>query len=82
MEYDPVLLQRINDVMSAHIRPSLKMDGGDISVVSLEGNLLFVQMHGACSRCPHVLETLKFGVEKTLRQMVSPSLEVREVRVT
>jgi NifU-like protein len=74
------LLEKIESVIALNIRPSLRMDGGDISVVSLEGNTLFVKLQGACSCCPRSAETLKYGVEATLRQMISTELIVKSVQ--
>lgn len=79
MVFDPALLQKITEVIDLNIRPSLNMDGGDISIVSLDGNTLFVTLQGACSHCPRAAETLKYGVEKTLRQLVSNDIIVKAV---
>ncbi|GHU17191.1 NifU family protein [Alphaproteobacteria bacterium] len=73
---DQVLLERILEIVNLNIKPSLNMDGGDISVVSLEGNKLYVKLHGACSCCPRAADTLKYGVEKTLQHFVSNDLVV------
>jgi Fe-S cluster biogenesis protein NfuA len=73
------MLEKINDVIDTHIRPGLESDGGDISVVSLEGNVLSVKLQGACSCCPMASMTLKKGVEETLRHLVSDSLVVNAV---
>ncbi|MDR2794160.1 MAG: NifU family protein [Holosporaceae bacterium] len=74
--YDIKLLEKILKVIEISIRPSLNVDGGDISVVSLEGNTLYVKLCGACSCCPMASETLKYSVEKTLQCMVSTDLAV------
>ena len=76
MACDPKLLAEIQKVIDTQIRPSLNMDGGDISIIGLEGNQLSVILHGACSCCPHAAETLKYGVERTLQQLVSPDIVV------
>ena len=76
MSFDPEMLKRINDVVNEKIRPALQMDGGDISIVSLEGNVLTVALYGACSNCPRSSETLKMGIERVLRQSVSNTLVV------
>jgi NFU1 iron-sulfur cluster scaffold homolog, mitochondrial len=44
-------LQKIDDIISATIRPSLQMDGGDIELVSLKGNRLNIRYTGACGSC-------------------------------
>ncbi|MDR1375423.1 MAG: NifU family protein [Holosporaceae bacterium] len=73
------LFQKIKDVVDSVIRPSLNMDGGDIAVISLDGHILSVKLQGACASCPRAANTLKLGVERTLRQRVSEDIVVNAV---
>lgn len=77
--HDPELLQAILEVVNNNIRPALNADGGDISVVSLDGNVLSVRLHGACSGCPHSAFTLQNAVQATLRKMVSNDIIIKAV---
>jgi Fe-S cluster biogenesis protein NfuA len=70
------LLKKITGVIEQHVRPSLNMDGGDIEIVSLIGNTLTVRLTGACNGCPRAAETLKYGVQKTLNQLVAENIVV------
>ena len=57
------------------IRPFLKSDGGDISLVSIEDNKhVKVQLHGACVDCSVNQMTLKSGVELTIKKHL-PQIE-------
>ncbi|AVR45246.1 hypothetical protein C7S20_08170 [Christiangramia fulva] len=58
------------------IRPFLKNDGGNISLVSIEDNdrLVKVQLEGACVGCTVNQMTLKSGVEMTIKKYV-PQIE-------
>ena len=57
------------------IRPFLKSDGGDISLVSVEDNKhIKVQLHGACVGCSVNQMTLKSGVELTIKKYL-PQIE-------
>lgn len=76
---DSNLLCSIENVINTTIRPSLNADGGDISIISLEGNLLTVKLQGACGCCPRAQETLKYGVERTLRMSVSDKIVVQAI---
>lgn len=58
------------------IRPSLQNDGGDIEFIKLENKNVYVNLVGACAGCPMSQMTLKNGVEKYLRAVVDPELEV------
>lgn len=77
--HDPELLKAILEVVNTNIRPALNADGGDISVISLDGNILSVALHGACSGCPHAAATLQNAVQATLRKMVSTDLIIKAV---
>lgn len=76
---DPELLRAILEVIDNSIRPALNSDGGDISVVSLDGNVLSVRLHGACSGCPHASATLREAVQATLQKMVSQNIFIKAV---
>jgi Fe-S cluster biogenesis protein NfuA len=57
------------------IRPFLKSDGGDISLVSIEEEKhVKVQLHGACVGCSVNQMTLKSGVEMTIKKHL-PQIE-------
>jgi Fe-S cluster biogenesis protein NfuA len=57
------------------IRPFLKSDGGDISLVSIEeGKHVKVRLEGACVGCSVNQMTLKAGVETTIKKYV-PQIE-------
>ena len=34
------------------IRPALQNDGGDITLVEIKDNSIYVQLRGACGTCP------------------------------
>lgn len=57
------------------IRPFLKNDGGNISLISIEDDrLVKVQLEGACVGCSVNQMTLKSGVEMTIKKYV-PQIE-------
>ena len=56
------------------IRPFLQSDGGDISLLSIEDNIVEVQLQGACVGCSVNQMTLKSGVEMTIKKY-APQIE-------
>ena len=56
------------------IRPFLKNDGGDISLVGIEDKTVKVKFEGACSTCTVNQMTLKSGVEMIIKKHV-PQIE-------
>jgi|TARA_S200000501_G_scaffold265084_1_gene248751 Fe-S cluster biogenesis protein NfuA len=67
-------LEKNIEVALDEIRPFLKNDGGDISLVSLDKNTVKVKFEGACSTCTVNQMTLKSGVEMIIKKHV-PEIE-------
>ncbi len=72
-------IKLIEETLEREIRPSLKLDGGDIELIDVEGNRVLVATRGMCATCKAADITLKHFVEKKLRDLVSPDLIVEEV---
>lgn len=68
--------QTVQKVMEAldSIRPFLQKDGGDIELVDVAENKVFVKLQGNCNGCPMSFSTMKLGVENTIKQY-APSIE-------
>jgi Fe-S cluster biogenesis protein NfuA len=56
------------------IRPMLMADGGNIELVDVKDNEVFVHLVGACGMCPSSTMTLKMGVERAIREAM-PQIE-------
>jgi Fe-S cluster biogenesis protein NfuA len=50
------------------IRPFLMSDGGNIKLLSIENEIVKVQLEGACIGCSVNQMTLKNGVEATIKK--------------
>jgi len=51
------------------IKPYLQQDGGDITLIDVTDDYVVkVKLLGACGTCPYSLQTLKAGVEMTLKK--------------
>ena len=61
------------------VRPSIKLDGGDIELIAIRNGVVYVQLQGACVGCGSSGTTLKFGVEKQLKTLIHPELTVMNV---
>ncbi|MGY6649380.1 NifU family protein [Wenyingzhuangia sp. IMCC45574] len=67
-------LQEKVEVALEEIRPFLLTDGGDISLVAIEDNVVKVKLMGACVGCNVNQMTLKNGVEATIKKH-APQIE-------
>lgn len=61
------------------IRPLMQADGGDIELVTVDGNIAKVRLMGMCSGCPSAHLTLYMGIETALRQEIKEFEELQVV---
>lgn len=60
--------EAVQEVLDDFVRPALQDDGGDIELVRIEENDIYVRLVGACAGCPSSTATLYGGVERLLRE--------------
>jgi len=70
----------IRETVEREIRPALKADGGDIELVDVDRNKVFVRLLGTCMGCPAGGFTLKELVENKLKEFVDQDIIVEEVK--
>lgn len=76
-------LQRIaliQETIDREIRPMLKADGGDIGLLDVDRNKVYVKLLGTCLGCPSSGVTLKALVESKLNEFVADDIIVEEVK--
>lgn len=61
------------------VRPSIKLDGGDIKLIAIQSGKVYVQLQGACVGCSSSGTTLKFGVERQMQTLIHPEITVTNV---
>jgi Fe-S cluster biogenesis protein NfuA len=69
-------LQKIEEILDRTIRPGLQGDGGDIEVIKLEDNKVYVAYQGACGTCPSSTTGTLMAIEGILKDEYDPSIEV------
>ena len=62
------------------IRPYIQNDGGDITFVKYEDNIVYVKLSGACAGCQMAHVTLKEGVETAIKNEVPTVQAVEEYK--
>lgn len=55
-EMKKVETDRIRSIIDELIRPALQRDGGDLSIIDYNDNVLTISYKGACVTCPHAEE--------------------------
>ena len=76
-EFSPFqFAKKVEKTIDEYIRPSLKMDGGDVEVMDIKGTLVYCSLKGACSNCAGASMTLKMMVERILKDQVDERIRV------
>lgn len=50
------------------VRPALVADGGNVELVDVKGDTVWVKLTGACGSCPMSTMTLKMGIERAIKE--------------
>ncbi len=61
--------EKVEEVL-AKIRSGLKSEGGDIELIEVKDDIVYVKLTGACGTCPMSSLTLKNWVESTMRNEI------------
>ena len=64
----PLTTEAVQEILDDMVRPALQGDGGDISLIRIEDNNIYVKLVGACSTCPSSVMTMKLRVEALLKE--------------
>lgn len=69
--------EKVKEVLD-ELRPFLMNDGGNVELVKIEDNIVYVAFQGACAGCAIRDITLTDGIERAIKDKVP---EVKEVRL-
>ncbi len=70
-------VDEITTIISSCVRPQLQAHGGDIALLRVAGEQVFVKVSGNCQACPSLSSTIQEVVQETLRsELELPTLTV------
>jgi Fe-S cluster biogenesis protein NfuA len=72
--------KEVESALDKYVRPLLKKDGGDLELLDIKDNMLYIRLQGTCSGCAHSGQTMKMMVERTLKEMVDDKIVVITVQ--
>jgi Fe-S cluster biogenesis protein NfuA len=75
----PLTLEAVQEILDDMVRPALQGDGGDIALLKIEDNDIYVKLVGACTTCPSSIMTMKMGVEALLKEEFPSMRELIQV---
>ena len=73
-------IKLIEEILEQEIKPVLKKDGGNIELIDLDEDIIYVKLRGACANCMTSQVTIKNFIENKIQELVSPELTVKEVK--
>jgi Fe-S cluster biogenesis protein NfuA len=62
--------RRVQMVLDTIINPAVAAHGGMVSLLDVSNNAVYLEFGGGCQGCGMVSVTLKYGVERTIREEV------------
>lgn len=69
-------LAHIDKIIDEMIRPSLQLDGGDVELLELDGNVLTLRYMGACGGCPSAMTGTLQAIESIVQAEIDPKIQV------
>ena len=71
--------KKVKNVLT-QIEPYLKADGGGLEYIRLDDDMtVWVSLTGHCANCPHSSQTLKNGIEKTMKSVIPEIKAVEKI---
>jgi Fe-S cluster biogenesis protein NfuA len=62
--------ERVQKVLDTVINPAVAQHGGVVTLIDVSNNTVFLEFGGGCQGCGMINVTLKYGVERTIREEV------------
>ena len=76
---DEDLQEPVSNIIKTKIAPMLAQDGGAIQLLKIQDGKVFIQLQGACVGCAASSSTLKFIVQKNLKELIHPEIQIVNV---
>lgn len=73
------MIHLVEKILDKHIRPSLAQHGGNIEVVDIDNETLFIRFFGGCQGCSSSKITLKNSVERIIKEIFSEIKDVVDI---
>jgi Fe-S cluster biogenesis protein NfuA len=71
--------EQVQELFEDMVRPALQSDGGDIELLRVENNDVYVRLQGACTTCASSVVTMRMGIERLLKEEFPHFGELHEV---
>jgi Fe/S biogenesis protein NfuA len=72
------MINKIEKILNEEIRPALSSHNGNIELIDIDNNIVFIRLLGGCQGCSMSKMTLTQGIEKTI-QRYFPELTIQDI---
>lgn len=62
------MMRKLEAFFDEQIRPALKAHGGNVELIDLDNNKLFIRLQGGCQGCSSSSATLTEGIVRMVKQ--------------
>jgi Fe-S cluster biogenesis protein NfuA len=73
------MIYQLEKLFDEQIRPALAQHGGNVELIDVDNQKLFLKMVGGCQGCSSSKATLKGGIEQVVKQNFPQITEVIDV---
>lgn len=73
------MIRKIELLFDEQVRPALAAHGGNVEIVDLDNNVLFLKLQGGCQGCSSSAATLKQGIQTLVKQNFPEITDVVDV---
>jgi len=71
--------KKVEKLLTEYLRPTVQKDGGDLELVDIKDTIIYIKLQGACAGCAGAGQTLKYLIERTLKEKVDERIRVIQV---
>ncbi len=73
------MIRKLENLFDEQVRPALAAHGGNVEIVDLDNDILYLKLQGGCQGCSSSAATLKQGIATLVKQKFPTIKEVIDV---
>ncbi len=73
------MIRKLENLFDEQVRPALAAHGGNVEIVDLDNDVLYLRLQGGCQGCSSSSATLKQGIQTLVKQTFPEIKDVIDV---
>jgi Fe-S cluster biogenesis protein NfuA len=78
LDQDKTVFLQIESILN-DLRPYIASHGGDVSLVKIENNIVFIKFSGTCVSCPLSFYTVTYGIERHIKVKIPEIVRIEVI---